>query len=88
MLTIPVKPMTVDEFLLLPETETASEYINNKIIQKPMPKGKHSFLPYIQQGKSKIKYLNKEVKEQTNVTRKSDRCTRFRPFRHNSGNSR
>lgn len=46
MLTIPVKPMTVDEFLLLPETEPATEYIDHKITRKPMPKGKHSFLQY------------------------------------------
>ena len=26
----------------MPETKPASEYINGKIIQKPMPKGKHS----------------------------------------------
>ncbi len=46
MLTIPVKPITVDEFLLLPETEPANEYIDHKITQKPMPRGKHSFLQY------------------------------------------
>ena len=32
------------EFLKLPETKPASEYINEKIIQKPMPTGKHSRL--------------------------------------------
>lgn len=46
MITIPVKPITLNEFLQLPETEPVSEYINNKIVQKPIPKGKHSFLQY------------------------------------------
>ena len=46
MLTIPVKPMTLNEFLQLPETEPTSEYIDHKITQKPMPRGKHSFLQY------------------------------------------
>ncbi len=32
------------EFLALPETKPASEYINGKIEQKPMPQGKHSIL--------------------------------------------
>ncbi|MGK7879381.1 MAG: Uma2 family endonuclease [Crocosphaera sp.] len=36
------KSLTLDEFLQLPETKPAQEYINNKIIQKPMPQGKHS----------------------------------------------
>ena len=34
-------------------------------------------LSYIQQVKSEIKYLNKASKKRINVTRKSDRCTRF-----------
>jgi Uma2 family endonuclease len=36
------KSLTLEEFLKLPETKPASEYIDGKIIQKPMPKGKHS----------------------------------------------
>ncbi|MDJ0730728.1 MAG: Uma2 family endonuclease [Crocosphaera sp.] len=36
------KSITLKEFLALPETKPAKEYINGKIIQKPMPKGKHS----------------------------------------------
>lgn len=36
------KSLTLKEFLALPETKPASEYIDGKIIQKPMPKGKHS----------------------------------------------
>ena len=38
------KVITLEEFLKLPETKPASEYINGEIIQKPMPKGKHSLL--------------------------------------------
>ncbi|MGH1396814.1 MAG: Uma2 family endonuclease [Trichormus sp.] len=36
--------LTLEEFLKLPETKPASEYINGKIFPKPMPKGKHSRL--------------------------------------------
>jgi Uma2 family endonuclease len=36
------KLLTLDEFLQLPETKPAQEYIGGKIIQKPMPQGKHS----------------------------------------------
>ena len=42
MVTTPSKLISLEEFLLLPETKPASEYIDGKIIQKPMPKGKHS----------------------------------------------
>lgn len=42
MVQTPAKPLTLDEFLKLPETEPASEYINGHIIQKPMPQGEHS----------------------------------------------
>lgn len=34
--------ITLDEFLTLPETKPAREYIDGQIIQKPMPRGKHS----------------------------------------------
>jgi Uma2 family endonuclease len=37
-----IKPLTLDEFLDLPETKPASEFIDGQIIQKPMPQGKHS----------------------------------------------
>jgi Uma2 family endonuclease len=36
------KTLTLEEFLKLPETKPASEYINGKVVQKPMPQGKHS----------------------------------------------
>lgn len=38
------KTITLEEFLKLPETKPASEYIDGEIIQKPMPQGKHSRL--------------------------------------------
>jgi len=38
------KSITLAEFLTLPETKPASEYINGEVIQKPMPKGRHSRL--------------------------------------------
>ncbi|BDI15629.1 hypothetical protein ANSO36C_14310 [Nostoc cf. commune SO-36] len=34
--------LSLTEFLQLPETKPASEYIDAKIYQKPMPQGKHS----------------------------------------------
>lgn len=42
MVQTPAKPLTLDEFLQLPETKPASEFIDGQIIQKPMPQGKHS----------------------------------------------
>ncbi|BDA67735.1 Protein of unknown function DUF820 [Rivularia sp. IAM M-261] len=42
MVQTPSKPLTLEEFLQLPETEPASEYIDGQIIQKPMPQGEHS----------------------------------------------
>ncbi|HAC63528.1 MAG TPA: hypothetical protein DCF68_08300 [Cyanothece sp. UBA12306] len=42
MLQTSIKPISLDEFLQLPETEPPREYINGQIIQKPMPQGKHS----------------------------------------------
>lgn len=42
MVQTPNKTLTLEEFLKLPETKPASEYIDGQILQKPMPKGKHS----------------------------------------------
>jgi Uma2 family endonuclease len=36
--------LTLEEFLKLPETKPASEFVNGRVIQKPMPQGKHSRL--------------------------------------------
>jgi Uma2 family endonuclease len=44
MVQTPPKTLTLEEFLQLPETKPASEYINGQIIQKPMPSGEHSTL--------------------------------------------
>lgn len=44
MVRTPAKPLTLEAFLDLPETEPASEYVDGYIIQKPMPQGKHSRL--------------------------------------------
>jgi Uma2 family endonuclease len=38
------QPLTLEEFLKLPETKPASEFINGEIVQKPMPQGEHSLL--------------------------------------------
>jgi Uma2 family endonuclease len=42
MVQTPTQAITLDEFLKLPETKPASEFIDGQIIQKPMPQGKHS----------------------------------------------
>ncbi|WP_009633794.1 Uma2 family endonuclease [Synechocystis sp. PCC 7509] len=42
MVHFPSKSPTLDDFLQLPETKPASEYIDNQIIQKPVPQGKNS----------------------------------------------
>lgn len=44
MVQVPTKSLTLDEFLKLPETKPASEYIDGSILQKPMPQGEHSTL--------------------------------------------
>ncbi len=42
MVQSPSKSVTLEEFLKLPETKPASEYIDGQIIHKSMPQGKHS----------------------------------------------
>ena len=44
MVATPTKPLTLNEFLAEPEIKPAREYIDQKVIQKPMPQGKHSLL--------------------------------------------
>jgi Uma2 family endonuclease len=44
MITAIPRSITLEEFLELPETKPSSEYIAGGIIQKPMPKGRHSRL--------------------------------------------
>jgi Uma2 family endonuclease len=44
-MTVPAtQSITLEAFLQRPETKPASEYINGEIIQKPLPKGRHSRL--------------------------------------------
>jgi Uma2 family endonuclease len=38
--------ISLSEFLLLPETKPASEYVDGQIYQKDMPQGKHSTLQF------------------------------------------
>lgn len=42
MVQSPIKALTLEAFLKLPETKPASEFVDGQIIQKPMPQGKHS----------------------------------------------
>ncbi len=44
MVATPVKNLTLESFLALPETKPANEYIDGKIVQKPMHQGKHSII--------------------------------------------
>ena len=44
MVKLPIKSLTLEEFLKLSETKPASEYIDGSITQKPMTQGKHSIL--------------------------------------------
>lgn len=44
MVQSPAQTLTLQAFLQRPETKPASEYIGDQIIQKPVPKGKHSLL--------------------------------------------
>jgi Uma2 family endonuclease len=45
-MTTALPPLTLEEFLRLPETKPASEFIDGRIYQKPMPQGKHSRLQF------------------------------------------
>lgn len=42
MVQTPVQRLTLEEFLALLKTKSASKYIDGQIIQKPIPQGKHS----------------------------------------------
>lgn len=50
--------IALETFLSLPETKPANEYINGEIVQKPMPKARHSRL----QGKL-VSVINAAVEE-------------------------
>ena len=57
------KSITLKDFLDLPETKPAKEYIKGKIIQKPMPRGKHST-------------IQTELSTAINITLKSNKVAR------------
>lgn len=59
MIQAPSRTLTLAEFLQLPETKPATEYIDGQIIQKPMPQGKHSVI----QGEL-VPTINGVVKQQ------------------------
>ncbi len=59
MVQAPYKILTLTEFLQLPETKPASEYIDGQIFQKPMPQGEHSAI----QGEL-VSAINRVVKPQ------------------------
>ena len=59
MVQAPSRILTLAEFLTLPETKPASEYIDGQVIQKPMPQGKHSVI----QGEL-VAVINRVVKAQ------------------------
>jgi Uma2 family endonuclease len=44
MVQTPTRQITLEEFLALPDTQPASEYIDGEVIQKPMPQGQHSII--------------------------------------------
>lgn len=44
VLTDSAAKISLAEFLQLPETKPASEYINGQVYQKPMPQGEHSLI--------------------------------------------
>ena len=44
MVQAPVQVLTLNDFLQLPETQPASEFIDYQVSQKPMPQGEHSTL--------------------------------------------
>jgi Uma2 family endonuclease len=44
MTTSSLEQRSLSEFLQLPETQPATEFIHGELIQKPMPQGKHSRL--------------------------------------------
>jgi len=58
MVQNPLKSISLTEFLQLPETKPASEYIDGEIIQKPMGQGQHSTLQT-----ELASYLNSRLKK-------------------------
>ncbi|MBW4441288.1 MAG: Uma2 family endonuclease [Plectolyngbya sp. WJT66-NPBG17] len=71
MVQIPEKTLTIAEFLQLPETKPATEYIEGQLVQKPMPQGKHSKL----QGKLVTEINRVAESEQIALALPELRCT-------------
>ncbi|MEE3716832.1 Uma2 family endonuclease [Tumidithrix elongata RA019] len=71
MVQVPEKTLTIAEFLQLPETKPATEYINGQLVQKPMPQGKHSKL----QGRIVTVINEVAEKAQTALALPELRCT-------------
>jgi Uma2 family endonuclease len=71
MVQTPVKPISLEVFLALPETKPASEYVDGEIIQKPMPQGKHSLI----QAESIIKINGGLKRPQVALALPELRCT-------------
>ena len=44
MIQAPPKPLTIAEFLILPETKPANEFFNGQVTQKTMSQGQHSII--------------------------------------------
>jgi Uma2 family endonuclease len=44
MVQAPTQPLTLEDFLKLPDTKPASEFIHDQIVQKSMPQGEHSLI--------------------------------------------
>ncbi len=59
MVQLSSKTLTLKEFLRLPETKPASEFVDGQILQKPMPQGKHSAI----QGEF-VAFVNAGLKSQ------------------------
>lgn len=71
MVQTQAQSLTLEDFLKLPETKPASEYINGQIVQKPISQGKHSKL----QGKI-VTNINKLTESQKNALAFPElRCT-------------
>ena len=70
MVQTPTETLTLSEFLKLPATKPASEYLGGQIIQKPMPPGKHSKL----QGHF-VTAINEVVSRQIALALPELRCT-------------
>lgn len=49
-MTVKTPSLTLEAFLKLPETKPASEYLDGEMIQKPVPKTRHSRLHGCQLG--------------------------------------